>query len=379
MNIASCKMPGLWVALLLIFCVKNAVAQDSLHYQFVAGSALTVAGRSDRVEANAYHRIAAADLQTLPKRVAELATNAAGINITFQTNSRNIKVKWILGKYNQLWNMTPLAVNGMDLYGWSKDHWQYVASARPVADTNAAVLVNNLDGEMRAYRLYLPLYAEVKELQIGVDAAAIIQKAAAQDLPEKKVVIYGSSITQGASASRPGMAYPSLIARHLNVETFNMGFSGSGKMEMAVADVLAKMDADVYVLDCVPNPSPKEIQERAVPFIRRLRNLKPGIPIILVESIFREDGNWNGKKGMVVTNQNKEFRKAYEQLAGEKFHDLYYISSTGLIGDDHEATVDGTHLTDLGFTRLAKHIEDVLMQLFKKLPQSAANSSSKSR
>ena len=362
----SFKISRFWLSVFFIFCMQNVRAQDSLHYQFVDGNELTVLGRSHTVEANSYHRINSADLQKLPKRVAELATNAAGINITFQTNSKNIKVKWVLGKYNQLWNMTPLAVNGMDLYGWSNNHWQYIASAKPLADTNTAVLVNNLDGEMRAYRIYLPLYAEVKQLQIGVDASAIIEKAGAQYISKKKVVIYGSSITQGASASRPGMAYPSLVARHLNVETFNMGFSGSGKMEIALADIISSMEADVYILDCVPNPSPKEILQRAVPFIRRLRSLKPHIPIILVESIFREDGNWNREKGIVVTNQNKEFRKAYEQLLNENFHDLYYISSKGLMGGDHEATVDGTHLTDLGFTRLAKQIEGVLVQVFKE-------------
>jgi len=161
------------------------------------------------------------------------------------------------------------------------------------------------------------------------------------------------------------MAYPSIIGRDLNVEIFNLGFSGSGKMQIAMADILAKMDADVYILDCVPNSSPQQIHDRAVPFIHRLRELKPGVPIILVESLFREDGNWDTVKGMYVTNQNKEFRQAYEQLVGEKVQKLYYVSNSNLIGDDHEATVDGTHFTDLGFTRFANHIENVLIKIFK--------------
>lgn len=201
-------------------------------------------------------------------------------------------------------------------------------------------------------------------VKIGVDSGSIIKKAGNKFVPKRKVVIYGSSITQGASASRPGMAYPSIVSRDLNIETYNLGFSGSGKMEIEMADILGKMDADVYILDCVPNPSPKQIHERAVPFIKRLQQLKPAVPVILVESIFRKDGNWNTVKGNYVTNQNKEFRHAYEQLIGEKVQKLYYISNSDLIGDDHEATVDGTHFTDLGFTRFAKQIEDVLRIIF---------------
>jgi hypothetical protein len=322
-------------------------------------------GRAANVSPNLFHRIDSSDQKKLPVRVAELADNSAGISISFQTNSKRIKVKWGLGKYMNLWNMTPVAVNGLDMYGWKNNHWQYVASAKPLSDTNSAVMISNMDGKMNTFRLYLPLYSELKTIEIGVDTGSVIEKAKEQFIPTKKVVVYGSSVTQGASASRPGMAYPSIISRDLNIETFNLGFSGSGKMEIAMADVLGKMDADVYILDCVPNPSPKQIRERTVPFIKRLRQLKPGIPVILIESIFREDGNWNTVKGNYVTNQNKEFRYAYEQLIHKKVKDLYYISNSDLTGNDHEATVDGTHLSDLGFTRLVKPIEHVLRRVLK--------------
>lgn len=351
--------------LLLAFPDSFLHAQDTLKYDFVNGNTLTVSGRAANVNTDLFHRIDSADQRKLPARVAELAGNSAGISISFQTNSKRIKAKWVLAKYIDLWNMTPVAVNGLDMYGWKNNHWQYVASAKPSSDTNSAVIIRNLDGSMHTFRIYLPLYSELKTIEIGVDDGSIIQKAGNEFVPQKKVVIYGSSITQGASASRPGMAYPSIISRDLNVETFNLGFSGTGKMEIEIADILGKMDADVYILDCVPNPSPKQLRERAVPFIKRLRQLKPGIPVILVESIFREDGHWDTAKGNYVANQNKEFRQAYEQLIAEKIENLYYISNRELIGNDHEATVDGTHFTDLGFARFAKHIKDLLVKILK--------------
>jgi len=351
------------IGVLFLTFGQKVVAQNHINYQYINAKNLSVLGKANAE--TAYHRVSAIERMTLPKQVAELATNSAGINVLFQTNARSISVKWVLDKYKTLWNMTPVAVNGMDLYGWNGSKWQYVASARPQADSNQAVLVKNLDRVMRHYRLYLPLYAGVNDLEIGIEAGATILKADPKFLPQKKVVIYGSSITQGASASRPGMAYPSILSRELNVEVFNMGFSGSGKMELPVAEVLARMEADVYVLDCVPNPSPGEIRERAVPFIKRLRQLKPTIPIVLVESIIREDAWWDQQKQSYVRAQNRAFHEAYEQLQGERFTQLYYIPADKLIGDDHEATIDGTHLTDVGFIRLAGQLRPVIQKLLQ--------------
>lgn len=343
-------------------------AQDKVPYRFVNARELTVQGQAAAAKGGAFHRVNAAGQELLPKRVAELSRNSAGISILFQTNAKNIRVQWVLGKYNTLWNMTPLGVNGMDLYGFNGKSWQYVSSAHPVADSNDAVVITGLEGKLRHYRLYLPLYSEAKEVAIGIDSGAVISPAGAQYLSQKKVVIYGSSITQGASASRPGMAYPSILSRHLDIEIFNMGFSGAGKMELPVADVLAGMEADLYVLDCVPNPTPEEIRTRAVPFIRRLRHLKPYTPIVLVESIIREDAWWSRSKYSRVSEQNRAFRQAYEQLGKEGYTQLYYVAAGGLIGDDHEATIDGTHLTDLGFTRLAKQLEPVLVKVLQHKP-----------
>jgi hypothetical protein len=170
------------------------------------------------------------------------------------------------------------------------------------------------------------------------------------------VVIYGSSITQGASASRPGVAYPSILSRKLGVETINLGFSGNGKMEIEVADLLAAIPADVYIMDCVPNPTPEEIKERSYPLIARLRNLKPEVPIIMMESIQRQAANWSSVAKTKLTAQNAEFRVTYDRLIREKQKGIYYIRSAELIGGDHEATTDGTHLSDLGFLRMADHV-----------------------
>jgi lysophospholipase L1-like esterase len=216
---------------------------------------------------------------------------------------------------------------------------------------------------MRHYRIYLPLYNQLTDLHIGIDASAEIKPADPKFSDLKKVAVYGSSITQGSSASRPGMAYPSILSRKLNIETFNLGFSGNGKMEIEIADLLAKIPADVYILDCVPNTSPAQIKERSYPLVAKLRSLKPNTPVIMIESVNREYSHWDTNPNIKVALQNAEWKATYDKLIKEKQKAIYYIKSSELMGDDHEATIDGTHLTDLGFMRIAERVEKELKRI----------------
>lgn len=333
--------------------------------KYISGNELTVLGISKVGDPVSFHRVDTTNLNGLPSPVKRLAKHPAGAAILFRTDSRSIKVKWALGAYKVRWNMSPLTVNGMDLYGWNGDSWQYVAPARPSDAENETVVINNMNGEMRHYMMYLPLHSTLKSVFIGVENKATIQKSDPEFLPEYKIAIYGSSITQGASASRPGMAYPSIIGRALNAEVYNFGFSGSGKMESGAADFLKKTEVDVYILDCVPNPSPIEIKTRAVPFVKRLRESHPDIPIIMVESVFREHGHWDLKTGERVTEQNRNFHNAYKQLVKSGEEDLYYIPSDELTGSDHEATSDGTHLSDMGHNRIAQRLIAIIEKLLE--------------
>lgn len=354
--------------LFAVFLVTYTIALSAqeVGYKFIDGNSLSTSGRSTGVNNMYFQRIDSSDFEGLPKSVQYLSTNSAGINITFKTNANTIKVKWSLSEYKVLTNMTPLAVNGLDLYGWNGKEWQYIASARTSEKEKSATFIENLDGKMRHYKVYLPLYTGLDSIEIGINANAVIQAADSKFLPNKKVVIYGSSITQGASASRPGLAYPSIIARDLDLETFNMGFSGSGKMEIELADILAGMDADLYVLDCVPNPSPEELEERAVPFIKRLRKLKPDVPILMVESIIMEHGKWNPEIGERVRRKNEHFHYAYNLLIREGYNHLYYIPAEELIQTPHGYTVDGVHLNDLGFSELAERVGKSVAAILKQ-------------
>ncbi|MBC9797427.1 SGNH/GDSL hydrolase family protein [Sinomicrobium weinanense] len=349
------------IALLLFITPYSMTGQEEL-VKYVNGNELTVSGISKAGDPASFYRVDSTLLNGLPATVKKLAKNPAGAAILFKTDSRSIKVKWELEKYKIWWNMSPLTVNGMDLYGWNGSSWQYVASARPSGTENKATIIDHMDGQMRHYMMYLPLYSTLRSVSIGVEKDATIRKADPQFLPKRSIAIYGSSITQGASASRPGMAYPSIIGRAMQAEVYNFGFSGSGKMELGAADFVRESDADVYILDCVPNPSPEQIAFRTVPFVKRLRKSHPDTPVIMVESLFREHGHWDLKTGKRVTAQCRAFRDAYKQLVESGEKDIFYISNSKLIGDDHEATSDGTHLSDIGHHRIAQRLIKILRE-----------------
>ncbi|WP_017259348.1 SGNH/GDSL hydrolase family protein [Pedobacter arcticus] len=347
------------ILLFVLLTSSQIFAQDG--FKYTDGHLLNLRGSSFASEDD-YNRLDSVQRLPLPARVQELAQNSSGLTINFETNAKSIRVKWELEKLLTIWNMTPVAINGLDLYAFENNKWQYVASARPTGEKNRVLMVDQLDGRSRKYRLHLPLYSKLNKLEVGVPDSSTIKAWTQSFTDKRKVVIYGSSITQGASASRPGMAYPSIISRKMGLEVINLGFSGSGKMEFDMAKTLAKIPAAVYVLDCVPNPSPQQIKERSYVFIKYLRIQKPQTPIIMIESVYRETAYWNSKTKSMVEQQNQEFRNTFDKLHAENPKGIYYIKSAKLMGTDHEATVDGTHLTDLGFMR----ISETVMKYLKK-------------
>ena len=333
--------------------------------QYIDAHDLLLTGRGATVPTIGYNRIDSNLLGAIPRRVAELSKNTAGLQVDFITNSSSISFKWTLDKYSVLPNMTPIAKNGLDLYAFKNDHLQFVATAAATGDRSEKTAISHLDGTMRHYRVYLPLYSSLTELYIGIDSGAVIKAPDKEKRPE--IVIYGTSITQGASASRPGLAYPAILSRHLNATVYNMGFSGSGKMEPEMAEIIGHMPADLYILDCIPNMTAELIPKRAIPFVRILRKIKPTIPILFMESPVRETSFWDMNMQKRMAAQNKAINEVFQSLKKEGLKNIYYQSAADLSGHDHEATIDGTHLTDVGFSRLTTIVEKKIREILSSL------------
>lgn len=354
--------------LLLLFPFTCAFGQNKDNARYTDARSLMIIGKG--VPTNpVYVRLDTTQTKPFPQSVRYLSTHSAGIAVLFETNSPYVRAKWGLRGKKYYANMTPIVHSGLDLYAHNNGKWQWVAVGRPLdKDTiNTQALVENMDNSTKQFMLYLPTYNELTSLEIGVAPEATL---AAPERPaidtNRRVVIYGSSILQGASASRAGMTYPGIISRRTGWEVINLGFSGAGKMEFPVAELLATMKASCFVLDCIPNPSPAEIKERAYPFIKHLLTKRPEVPVLLVESRIHETGYFDSRIGAVTTEKNNLIKEVYTRLKQEGFKQLYYLPATNLTGHDHEGTIDGSHLTDLGFMRQADEVQPLLEKLMKK-------------
>ncbi|MDE0888096.1 MAG: SGNH/GDSL hydrolase family protein [Phycisphaerales bacterium] len=288
--------------------------------------------------------------------------HSAGIAIRFLSDSPSIDVRWRLTSERlEMPHMPATGVSGVDLYVRTdlpgNSGWRWVGNGRPSAVENQKRLASGLDRVVREWMVYLPLYNGVESIEIGTADDASIAPAEKRDRP---IVFYGTSITHGASASRPGMAHVAILGRRLDVPVVNLGFSGSGTLDLEVAELMSEIDASVYVLDCLPNLRGEQVAARAAPFVRRLRSLRPGVPIILVEDRTYADALFNSGKATRNRENRAALKAARDVLVAEGVDRLFYIEGNALLGADGEATVDSSHPTDLGFMRHADVFEPVL-------------------
>lgn len=342
----------------------------SQNIRWYDATALTVEGRGWTAVSKPFDRLPARAEGLVRQEVWDLSRNSAGISILFKTDATKITARWTVASDHHFPHMTDAALKGLDLYRYSEQdrQWSWVGSGFNWNGKNPyqADLVTDLDGRDCLYRLYLPLYDGVDSLQIGVPQQARFRAGRFVYAIEKPLVFYGTSITQGGCASRPGMAYPALIGRHLAAETINLGFSGNGKMDPELAGLLSEIDAAVYVIDCLPNMDVTLIEQRAAVFIKRLNEQRPGVPLILINHV-RYANIWaRPLSARGVDNMNQTLEKVYRNLMAEGLQDIYLIDATTFLGDDNEATVDGVHFTDTGFLRFSDGLEPELIKILRR-------------
>ena len=311
-----------------------------------------------------YDRLPAKAEGSVRPPVWKLSRDSAGLCVRFVTDAASIRARWMLtGKDLAMPRMTATGVSGLDLYVRTENRaLRWLAAGRPAqAPTNTAVLAEVPGGVRRDSLLYLPLYNGVTSVEVGLPKGAALFRSPPP--AGKPVVFYGPSITQGGCASRPGMVHTAILGRRLGVPVINLGFSGNGKMEPELAALLAELDPSVYVLDCLPNLQPSETAERVEPFVRTLRKAHPGTPIVLVEDRNYSDGHLVATRRERNEGNHAALRKAFDRMAADGVKGLHYLAADGMLGDDGEGTVDGSHPTDLGFARQADAFEKVLRPL----------------
>ncbi|MCE5322613.1 SGNH/GDSL hydrolase family protein [bacterium] len=322
---------------------------------------LTIEGKGWTDTVHFYDRFPAKAKAMVNETLWKLSRYSAGIAVRFISDSPAIHARWKL-EYPQLGltHMPATGVSGVDLYVRHQGRLRWLATGFPLAVENESELRTGMTREMREYALYLPIYNAVESVEIGIADGSDIQTAPPRKPATKPVVFYGTSILHGISCSRPGMAYPSIIGRKLDIQTINLGFAGSAKCEKEVSDLLAELDPSVYVIDCMPNMDIDDIDQRLRYLMSKLKRTRPETPVILVEEAQRQWMFMYPDEPQNTTARNLIQKQVYEDCVDDWNGRLYYIECHTLLNDDGEQTVDGTHPTDLGLCTMAKIIAPVI-------------------
>jgi len=319
-----------------------------------------------------YDRLPARAEAVVRDPVWNLSHDSAGMCVRFVTDANEIHARWEL-RSNSLAmpHMPATGVSGLDLYvKGTNGKWKWLAVGRPTQfSVNSVTLAKDIPEGIREYLLYFPLYNGVLSVEIGVPKGSAFRRAAPYPEDRKPIVFYGTSITQGGCASRTGMVHTAILGRRLNYPVINLGFSGNGRMEPEMADLFAELDPSVYVLDCLPNMDGKMVAERVAPFVKRLREVHPDTPVLLVEDRTYSDAFFVSSRRQRNLENRRELQRVYFRLKSEGVKHLHYLSGDRLLGDDLDnlATVDGSHPTDLGFMRQADAFYEALKPILDPL------------
>lgn len=359
------------LALLALPLVQDAPPEDPILWRDIEETA--VEGRAFDERAAPFDRLPAAAEGVVRDPVWRLSRDSAGMAARFVTDATEIHARWALNDDGlDMGHMPSTGVSGLDLYARDETGtWRWVMGRGPSGQETTAGIVNGLDGQSREYMLYLPLYNGVQSVEIGLPRDASFAEGPAR--PQNRalpVVFYGTSITHGACASRPGMAHPAILGRRLDRPIVNLGFSGNGRMEPELAELVGDVDAAVYVIDCLPNMSAQMVTERAAEFLRALRAKRPGTPVLLVEDRTFTNATFREGTRRAHAERRAAFRAAYEEVrAAEAASDdapsapMAYLEGDLLLGLDGDGAVDASHPNDLGFFRQADAFEPYLREL----------------
>ncbi len=329
----------------------------------------TVQGRwwHDELKNN-YHRFPDRAKGVVPDGPWGQSLHPSGLSICFRSNSPRIHVRYKTGiGMRQMFHMPSTGSSGLDLFATDRDgtiRWVKgnMSSGDTITFRFEDITYNNINKDYGyEYELYLPLFIEVKHLEIGVEEGSKLDFLPVSR--EQPIVFYGTSIAHGGCASRPGMSWQNIIRREMGYSLVNLGFSGNGQLQDPVFDLLSEIPAKLFVIDCMPNMTGifDSIVPRILRGVDKLRR-KSQAPILLVEHCGYPGERASDKRHQAYQRANDRLKEAFDRLTAEGVPGIYYMTKDelGLREDD---TVDGTHPNDLGMRHLADGYEKKLEPL----------------
>ncbi|MBR0277976.1 MAG: hypothetical protein IJQ50_05915 [Clostridia bacterium] len=302
-------------------------------------------------------RMPEAVAKTVNEGVSILNTNTAGGRVRFRTNSSYVAISAKMGVLGKMPHFALTGSIGFDIYANNV----YRGTYKPPFDIEDGYesVVELEDSTEKEITINFPLYSDVKKLFIGLSKDADINSAAPYR-NRKPIVYYGSSITQGGCASRPGMAYQAIISRNLNLDYVNLGFSGSAKAEKNISEYIKNLPMSVFVYDYDHNaPSVEHLSNTHERMFKEIREQNPDLPIIILP-----------RPKYCITEEEKIrlriIQATYENAINSGDRNVYFIDNSMLMElCKNDGTVDNCHCTDLGFFSMADKVGKIIEKLLK--------------
>lgn len=343
----------LCLAILAATCVANAFGQE---YVFTDATTLPVYGKICQDTFEPFSRLPESMQATVRDKVWSLGRASAGLYLRFTSDAGDFSFRWKTSMNKNLDNMTGIGVKGMALYALDKDGWQFLSPVRPQkkdADGNYAygVKASKLAGKTHEYMLYLGLYDGIIDLFIGVPSGSSLAGSTLNSpRVEKPVIIYGTSILQGASASNPGMCGTAQLSRRLDRLVINLGFSGNCLLEAPLAEYMASYpDPGMYIIDNWNGKA--DVGEKGLEnCIRILLAAHPSVPVLVVDRPADPKVRFDDGAEQVYNAKVQVAADVVAKLRKEGYKKVMHITPS-LLGRDNSGTADGTHFTDEAFSR----------------------------
>ena len=349
---------------LLLIAALCSLSLSAVVQRWVDARDLAIHGHTQKCEQHPYHRIDHA-ATNLNKKLATMAEEAAGLYVTFKTNSSFVAASWSIVPHRTRDNMSMIMQRGLDLYIKQDGEWRYTQASRitpdPAVTEYNRLLVKRLPKEEKEFMLYLPGWSEVKSLQIGIEEGATIEGTPSPF--RHKVVVHGSSITHGASASRSGLTYPALLSRNLGLNFVNFGWSGLCKMQPEFLEILKGCEADAFLFDAFSNPNEQQIKERTAWFVAEMVKAHPGKPLIFLQSPIDLESYFDTERYTRRVSHVNTASKIMKSLA-KQYKDVYFLEVPNVLGEN--GTTDNSHPTDLGFHRFVTTYQPKIAKILKK-------------
>lgn len=342
------------------FAVQEQFTQDGICFSDVRQAPFSVHGVF--FENGKFRRMPEAVAKTVSEGVHWLHTNTAGGRVRFATDSEVICIRVKTENEGKMPHFALTGSIGFDLHTGAR----YVGTFIPPFDAHGGfesrlwIPEDLRDGTVRTYTLHLPLYSDVCQVLVGIAEDAALQAATTYTHPVP-VVYYGSSITQGGCASRPGNAYENIVSYELDCDHINLGFSGNAKGEDTMIDYLADLNMSVFVCDYDHNaPTAEHLQNTHEKLFKAIRTKHPDLPVVFMtrpQPYLSKD-----EKSRLQIVQT-----TYKNALANGDRNVYFIPGPQLLNDAtrNTALVDNCHPNDSGFVSMAGAVADVLRKILK--------------